>query len=125
MSRLTWKKENGEWGLKGYDIKKVPRELYGYMCKLKDYEENDCNDDVRHVGRPVPLRLRETADQRSGIGQVNRPCLQRGERVSLFVEGSGLEGVEIRQSPRWKERGNRSDAADGRRGDGLGQSEEM
>ena len=39
MERLTWKKENGEWGLHGYDIKKVPTELYGALCKLKDYEE--------------------------------------------------------------------------------------
>lgn len=39
MERITWKKENGEWGLHGYDIKKVPTELYGALCKLKDYEE--------------------------------------------------------------------------------------
>ena len=40
MGRLTFKNDNGTWGLKNYDIKKVPSELYGAICKLKDYEES-------------------------------------------------------------------------------------
>lgn len=39
MARLTWKKPDGTWGLVNGDIKAVPKEYYGYMCKLKDYEE--------------------------------------------------------------------------------------
>lgn len=38
MGRLTFKNANGTWGLKNYDIKKVPSDLYGAICKLKDYE---------------------------------------------------------------------------------------
>ena len=38
MGRLTFENENGTWGIKGYDVKKVPKELYGAMCKLRDYE---------------------------------------------------------------------------------------
>ena len=37
-ARLTFENENGTWGIKGYDIKNVPKELYGAMCKLRDYE---------------------------------------------------------------------------------------
>lgn len=39
MGRLTWKNPDGTWGLKNMDIKDVQRELYGVVCKLKDYEE--------------------------------------------------------------------------------------
>lgn len=39
MGRLTWKNPDGTWGLKNIDIKEVPKELYGAICKLKDYEE--------------------------------------------------------------------------------------
>lgn len=39
MGRLTWKNPDGTWGLKNMDIKDVSGELYGAMCKLKDYEE--------------------------------------------------------------------------------------
>lgn len=40
MGRLIYKNPNGTWGLiNGYDIKKVPKELYGALCKLKEYEE--------------------------------------------------------------------------------------
>lgn len=36
--RLTFENKDGTWGIKGYDIKKVPNELYGAICKLRDYE---------------------------------------------------------------------------------------
>ncbi len=39
MGRLTWKNPDGTWGLNNMDIKDVPKELYGAVCKLKDYEE--------------------------------------------------------------------------------------
>ncbi len=46
--RLTVKKDNGEWNVKGVNGKvlnwsEVPRELYGALCKLKDYEDI-CDD---------------------------------------------------------------------------------
>ena len=34
---ITWTK-NGEWGLNGMDIKDVPNNLYGAICKLHNYE---------------------------------------------------------------------------------------
>lgn len=45
MGRLTFKESDGTWGLNNYDIKKVPRELYGAICKLKDYEETGLSPD--------------------------------------------------------------------------------
>lgn len=39
MGRLTFKNKNGTWGLNNFDIKDVPRGLYGAICKLKDYAE--------------------------------------------------------------------------------------
>lgn len=39
MGRLTWMKPDGTWELHNMDIRKVPSELYGVVCKLKDYEE--------------------------------------------------------------------------------------
>lgn len=39
--RMTWKKEDGTWGLEGMDFEwsKLSPSLYGALCKLKDYEE--------------------------------------------------------------------------------------
>lgn len=40
MARLTYKNPDGTFGLNnGYDMHKVPTELYGAIWKLKDYEE--------------------------------------------------------------------------------------
>lgn len=38
--RLTFKKQDGTWGMtNGFNMKKVPTELYGALWKLKEYEE--------------------------------------------------------------------------------------
>lgn len=40
MNRLTYKNPNGTWGMNnGFNMSKVPSELYGALYKLKDYEE--------------------------------------------------------------------------------------
>lgn len=42
MKRLTYKNQDGTWGMNnGYDMHKVPSELYGALWKLKDYEETE------------------------------------------------------------------------------------
>ena len=44
MQRLTYKNPNGTWGLSnGYDMKKIPGELYGALWKLREYEETGLN----------------------------------------------------------------------------------
>lgn len=40
--KLTWKKENGEWGLEGVDLASLPPAVYGALCKLKDIEHPSC-----------------------------------------------------------------------------------
>lgn len=51
MGRLTYEKPDGQWGLKGHDIKKVPGELYGMICKLHEYEKSGLEpDEVEKVG---------------------------------------------------------------------------
>ena len=37
--RLTFTRADGTWGISGVCWEKVPRELYGALHKLKDYEE--------------------------------------------------------------------------------------
>lgn len=55
--RITFKKESGEWGLNNYDINKVPSELYGALCKLRDYEETGATpvqvEDMKELITPM------------------------------------------------------------------------
>ena len=39
MSRLTWSKPNGEWGVYGMDLKGLPGPVYGALLKLKRMED--------------------------------------------------------------------------------------
>ena len=45
MERLTYENQNGEWGIKGYDIKECPGGLYGAICKLHEYEKSGLEPD--------------------------------------------------------------------------------
>lgn len=64
-NRLTYEKGNGEWGLKGHDIKQVPGELYGFFCKLHVYEKSGMTPDEVEA-------LKEWAEGRKWI-----PCSEK------------------------------------------------
>ena len=59
MEKFTWQKPDGEWGLYTYDIKEVPKALYGAICKLKDYEKigtvGECLEAVEKQKPEKPL----------------------------------------------------------------------
>lgn len=39
MSRCTYRRENGEWGIRGVDLAQLPPGAYGALHKLKDLED--------------------------------------------------------------------------------------
>lgn len=36
--RLTWRKQNGTWGIAGVELAALPPKVYGALCKLRDIE---------------------------------------------------------------------------------------
>ncbi len=42
---LTEVKPNGEWRVKGIDFKSCTPEMYGALCRLRDYEKTGLNPD--------------------------------------------------------------------------------
>ena len=74
MKRLTYEKENGEWGLNGYDIKKVPKELYGAICKLHEYEDLGLTpEELRQIDDMYAVRCKEISDLKKQIEQEKKP----------------------------------------------------
>ena len=45
MERLTKKLLNGNWNVNGCPWDKIPGEIYGALCKLKDYEDTGLTPD--------------------------------------------------------------------------------
>lgn len=41
MSRMTYRKPNGEWGIEGVDLTALPPKVYGALCKLHDLEHKE------------------------------------------------------------------------------------
>jgi len=69
MKRLTWEKENGEWGLNGYDIKQAPGELYGALCRLHEYEKSGLSpDQLEEVDRAFSEQAKELMHYRELYG---------------------------------------------------------
>lgn len=60
--KLIWEKPNGEWGLNNFDIKQVPSELYGAICKLRDYERTGITpEQIYELDRLYQEKCREAA----------------------------------------------------------------
>lgn len=55
MSRITWSLPNGDWGVEGVELTKLPPNAYGALCKLKRME-----DMIEQINRPgIPGWLKE------------------------------------------------------------------
>lgn len=105
-SRLTFHSPDGSWGLNnGYDMKKVPSELYGALWKLKDYEDTglqpdqieqmndlylDKCEEVNELEKQLE-ELHRTAGQRSDWIPCSERLPEENEVVILtFRNGAGL-----------------------------------
>lgn len=116
MGRLTYEKENGEWGLTSYDIKKVPKGLYGALCKLHEYEKSGLGpDEVIKVndfaGSQAALYLGKYQEyERLGVtlGQIREmdrlyaeKCREVAELRAQLVKLGAMQGAQ-KASADWK-----------------------
>lgn len=84
---LTKTKPDGSWNVIGADgeeipWKDVPNELYGAICKLRDYEKTGLSPDTIEITRDENKRLCE------GILQLNK----RVDELESVLKGSGNNG---------------------------------
>ena len=95
MGRLTWKKPDGTWGLANGDIKAVPREYYGHMCKLKDYEETGLEPGrIEEVNELYLEKCKEVNELQEKITQYQNRMDNLLERLtSLSFERQDNEGM--------------------------------
>lgn len=94
MNRLTYKNPNGTWGMNnGYDMSKVPSELYGALYKLKDYEETGLSpEQVEQIDRLYLERCEEINNLKKELkektDELERRLLEGGnEDREKIVEG--------------------------------------
>ncbi|MDE7436774.1 MAG: DUF551 domain-containing protein [Lachnospiraceae bacterium] len=95
MGTLTFCNEDGTWGLKNYDITKAPSELYGAICKLKDYEGTGlAPEQILEIDKLYRDRLKEIEDlkQRLAAGFEWIPCSERLPEDSYSVLICGEPG---------------------------------
>lgn len=100
MRRLTWKDEQGNWGLRDLPWEnlcagvvmddRTRQRLYGALCKLRDYEDTDLE----------PAEAAEEREKHRWI-PVEERLPDKGERVIICTE-HGFRGEAImKQSGRY------------------------
>ncbi|MDE7436686.1 MAG: DUF551 domain-containing protein [Lachnospiraceae bacterium] len=88
MGTLTFHNEDGTWGLKNYDITKVPSELYGAICKLKEYEATGITpEQILEIDKLYQQRLKEIKNlkQQLAAGSGWIPCSERYPENDKYI----------------------------------------
>lgn len=81
MSKLTFEKPDGTWGVAGVDLKNVSGNTYGALCKLRDYEQTGLTP-----------------------GEVQRLQEDKLETLDKYMRGQLKEGKIIRLPFRFSDR---------------------
>lgn len=105
MGRLTWEKSNGEWGINGHSFEEMPRNLYGFFCKLHEYEKsglepNEVMDLKNHQksGGWIPCSERlpeESLNSVLGWDEYRQRCCFVQYYGGRWILGNGIESVKI------------------------------
>lgn len=77
--KLTWSKPNGTWGLKNYDIHDVPKELYGPLYKLHNYEKTGLSPEEVED-------LKERQQLSRYCGESSRYCGEEKQLIEAMAE---------------------------------------
>lgn len=91
-NKLTWSKSDGTWGLKNYDIQNVPKELYGAICKLHNYEKTDLSpDEVEAMKKDfspaeAAVYLRECTKKDTGWIPCSEKLPEEPHEIPVFTE---------------------------------------
>ena len=95
-TNYTWIGKNDEWGLNGYALRDVPRELIGALRKLRDYEKTNLS----------PGKLKEIDEDNSlrnlSDFEVFLMTLKRSFADIIMDEESDYDDdIEPEEEPEW------------------------
>ena len=91
---LTWKEKNGTWGVYGVDFRDCNDNMYGALCKLRDYEATGLNiDDIERMQKNVHIGSEISGYKVFGIW--NNCCIAVNPKapesyVVWKIEGNGF-----------------------------------
>lgn len=80
MARLTYKNPDGTWGMNnGYDMHKVPSELYGALWKLHQYEETGLSPEELIEYKDLGLTLEK-------LKEIDKLYMEKCKEVNKLEE---------------------------------------
>lgn len=82
MSRLTYRTDDGRWGVKGVEMSELSGVLYGALCKLRDYENTELSPTAVEYLRDE-IRVGTMVGGYKVIGCCNGYCV--GENKATFM----------------------------------------
>ena len=95
MSRLTWKKPNGEWGVKGVDLSTLPPVLYGMAHKLLDFEDLCESPDT------LATHMYQLSDLKADLAHVTAERDVAKRALYLAIETHSVDQRQIERLARY------------------------
>lgn len=85
MSRLTYKKPDGTWGMtNGFNMSEVPGKIYGALWKLKEYEDSELSpEQLKHIDALYLKKCQEVNELKLQIIKLERA---RAEEIKTNVD---------------------------------------
>ena len=95
MSRLTYKKPDGTWGMtNGFNMSEVPGKIYGALWKLKEYEDSELSpEQLKHIDALYLKKCQEVNELKLQIIKLERA---RAEICKDFEEKKQTNADRIR-----------------------------
>ena len=97
---ITEVKPNGEWSVKGVDLKKCSPEMYGALCKLRDYEKTGLNPDD-FVGKGYEKKYMYKVFYKTSAGAEFQGVLcetkESADQIADMLEQAGCKNVLVNQ----------------------------
>lgn len=95
----TYQKSNKEWAIHGYDIKKVPKELYGAICKLRAYESTGFQPDniikaMTEAEERANIIMAAVPQDVAEVKRLQRLRKQYENRKQMFYESGKFDMAE-------------------------------
>lgn len=93
-SRLTYKNDDGSWGVVGMNEKNQDEKMYGVAWKLKDYEECGMTPDQLKDMLMFEVKIGTTIQKYVVYGVCNGHCIaQRGDEYAVWDVDNDKRGV--------------------------------
>jgi hypothetical protein len=98
---LTEIKQDGSWSVFGVDFKECTGNMYGALCRLRDYEKTGLNPDDFRSGSYETLYTHKVSYREKNSTEIHRIFCETAESAEMIAELLKTNGCDMVAVNRW------------------------